>query len=208
MSPRCVSRAAALTLALIATLAGSLSAQTPLGTAFTYQGRLTEAGGAANGLYDLELKLYDASIGGTLVASLPPLEDVSVVNGLFTVTVDFGAGVFAGSRRWLATGVRAGSSTGAFTTFSERQELTATPNAVYATKAGDATTVAGLTCATGEVAKWSGTAWGCGSDDTVTESQIEGFISNDISTGNIPYDNGTKLVNSLIKQVSTTIQRQ
>jgi hypothetical protein len=43
------------------------SAQTPVGTAFTYQGRLTAAGSPANGSYDLRFILYDALVGGAQV---------------------------------------------------------------------------------------------------------------------------------------------
>jgi hypothetical protein len=34
----------------------------PLGTAFTYQGQLTDGGSAANGTYDLRFILYDGSV--------------------------------------------------------------------------------------------------------------------------------------------------
>ncbi|MFN0135467.1 MAG: hypothetical protein ACKVS9_05030 [Phycisphaerae bacterium] len=43
-----------------------LSAEyTPLGTVFTYQGQLKEAGSPASGLYDIRFQLYLASSGGT-----------------------------------------------------------------------------------------------------------------------------------------------
>ena len=34
----------------------------PIGTAFTYQGRLIDADRAANGLYDFQFKLFDANM--------------------------------------------------------------------------------------------------------------------------------------------------
>jgi hypothetical protein len=43
-----------------ALLAGVAGAQTPVGTAFTYQGRLADAGTPAQGSYDLRFTLYDA----------------------------------------------------------------------------------------------------------------------------------------------------
>src|SRR5262245_48132269 len=88
--------------------------QTALGPAFTYQGRLTDGGGPANGVYDLQLELYDASSGGTQVGSTLILDDVGVSGGLFAVSLDFGA-VFGANKRWLEIGVRPGASTGAYT---------------------------------------------------------------------------------------------
>src|ERR1044071_3836405 len=66
-------------------------------TAFTYQGKLIDNGNPANAAYDMQFKLFDASvngnqIGATLtfdgVGSNPP--SVSVSNGIFTVSLDFG----------------------------------------------------------------------------------------------------------------------
>jgi hypothetical protein len=109
-------------------------------TAFTYQGRLNDASAAANGQYDLEFKLYDGGTGGTQQGSTVTLEDVQVTNGVFTVQLDFGAAVFSGADRFLEIGVRAGASTGAFTTLAPRQQLTSTPYAVRSVSAGAAET--------------------------------------------------------------------
>jgi hypothetical protein len=37
------------------------ASQDPLGSAFTYQGRLMDAGNPANGLYDLQFELFDST---------------------------------------------------------------------------------------------------------------------------------------------------
>src|SRR5262245_37621010 len=76
------------------------------GTAFTYQGRLTDGANAANGSYDLRFTLYDAVTNGAAVAGPLTNTPTSVSNGLFTVTLDFGAGVFTGADRWLEIGAR------------------------------------------------------------------------------------------------------
>ena len=102
----------------------------PVGTAFTYQGRLTDGGSPANGSYDFQFKLYDAASGGTQVGSTVTKEDVAVSDGLFTVELDFGTGVFTGDARHLEIGVRPGSSTSAYTTLMPRQTLTPTPYAL------------------------------------------------------------------------------
>jgi hypothetical protein len=101
------------------------------GTAFTYQGRLNDNGVPANGNHDLQFTIFDADNGGLQV--LDPLTNsaVGVSNGLFTVALDFGAGIFDGSARWLEISVRT-NATDAFTTLRPRQALTATPYAIYA----------------------------------------------------------------------------
>src|SRR5204862_1152694 len=81
------------------------SAQTPPGTGFTYQGRLTASGAPAAGTYDFQFILYDAAVGGSQVGPIVLKDDVTVAGGLFTVLLDFGA-TFTGSRRWLDVGVR------------------------------------------------------------------------------------------------------
>ena len=100
----------------------------PLGTAFTYQARLTDEDVPADGDYDFEFKLYHDPDTGTQVGSTRTLDDVPVTDGLFTVELDFGD-VFDGTALWLEVGVRRGDETGAYTTLSPRHELTGAPYA-------------------------------------------------------------------------------
>jgi hypothetical protein len=123
----------------------SFAQAAPLGTAFTYQGRLTDGVSPANGNYDFEFRLFDVSSGSTALATVA-LNDIPVSQGLFTVVLDFGIGRFTGDARWLEIGVRPGTSPGAFTTLGLRQALTPTPYAIYAASApsgggGDITAV-------------------------------------------------------------------
>src|SRR5579862_3024620 len=74
-------------------------------TAFTYNGRLTDNGQPANGNYDMTFQLFDSGTGGAAVGAVVQLNTVSLANGLFAVTVDFGAGVFTGPARWLEVAV-------------------------------------------------------------------------------------------------------
>ena len=104
----------------------------PLSTSFTYQGRLTDGGSPANGSYDFQFRLYDDASGWTQVGSTINKEDVTVTDGLFTVELSFGGGVFTGDERWLEIFVRPGASIGPYTSLTPRQALTATPYAVYA----------------------------------------------------------------------------
>src|ERR1022692_2941914 len=96
------------------------------GTAFTYQGRLNSGTNPANGSYDMTFNLFVANSGGSAVAGPLTNSATAVSNGLFAVTLDFGAGVFTGADRWLEIAVRT-NGPGALTTLTPRQQLTAAP---------------------------------------------------------------------------------
>ncbi|UCG50113.1 MAG: tail fiber protein [Phycisphaerales bacterium] len=101
-----------------------------LGTAFTYQGRLVEEGRAADGEYDFRFRLFDGAKGDQ-VGGMLERENVTVEDGYFTQSLDFGM-AFAGRRRWLEIAVRPGDSAGAYTELSPRQEIRPSPYAIYA----------------------------------------------------------------------------
>ncbi|HMY73934.1 MAG TPA: hypothetical protein PLQ88_19105, partial [Blastocatellia bacterium] len=124
-------------LCLMLLTAATASAQ---GTAFTHQGRLTDNGAAANGLYDLQFAVFDAVSAGTQQGATLTLDDVQVTGGVFTVTLDFGTTPFNGAARWLQISVRPGANTGAFTVLTPRQPLSATPYAIRALNATTADT--------------------------------------------------------------------
>ncbi len=121
----------------------SLAWAAPMGTAYTYQGRLIEGDEAGDGLYDLTFSLFDDPCTGTQQGGTVIIDDLDVIDGYFTVDLDFG-GVFDGHARWLEIAVRPGASVGPYTTLIPRQEVTPTPYALYAQKAEDANTVDGL----------------------------------------------------------------
>jgi len=104
----------------------------PMGTGFTYQGRLIDANVPADGLYDLQFKLYDANVGGTQKGSTIDVNELDVIDGQFTVLLDFGSNVFDGGAVWLEIGVRPGSlkDPNTYTKLSPRQEVTPTPYAL------------------------------------------------------------------------------
>lgn len=113
-------------LAGIATLAGTLQAQTPLGTAITYQGQLRQSNQAFTGTAEVSFDLYNTPTGGTPMASIAA-SSVGVTNGLFTKLLDFWP-AYDGNNKWVEIKVRTGL--GAFTTLSPRQQLTAVPYAL------------------------------------------------------------------------------
>jgi len=119
------------TLFVLGTTSSALHAQTPLGSAFTYQGQLKQAGIQVNDTADFRFLLFDSETGGNQVSSILNSYNVSVVNGLFTAELDFGVSVFNGDARWLQVGVRVPAGGGTYTWLMPRQPLTAVP---YATK--------------------------------------------------------------------------
>jgi hypothetical protein len=116
-------------------LAASLMAFTRMafaqGTAITYQGRLNDGSAPASGNYDLRFTLYDALTNGSVVGVATTNSATAISNGLFTVTLDFGAGAFTGPSRWLEIGART-SGGGLFVALNPRQSLSAAPYAIMA----------------------------------------------------------------------------
>src|SRR2546423_7902372 len=132
--------ATALALLLAAT---SAFAQT---SGLTYQGRLTDGGTAANGNYDLQFGLFDSLSGGTQVGSTQTLNTVAVSNGVFTVSLDFGASSFPGANRFLEISARPAG--GSFTLLTPRPQVTSTPYAIRSANASSADTATNATNAT------------------------------------------------------------
>lgn len=105
-----------------------------VGSAFTYQGELRAAGAPANAAYDFQFRLFSSASGTTQVGPTLTLAGVSVINGLFSVPLDFGPAQFAGDAQWLEISVRPATG-GAFETLVPRTAVTATPYALGAVAA-------------------------------------------------------------------------
>jgi hypothetical protein len=101
------------------------------GTIFRYQGQLLDGGNGAQGNYDLQFTLFDASTNGNIIGPANTLANTPVGNGLFTVNLDFGQ-VFSGTNYWLSVNVRRSGSTNGFTTLFPRQPVTPVPYAIFA----------------------------------------------------------------------------
>jgi hypothetical protein len=125
-----------LALALLALIfcATSATAQT---TAFSYQGHLTDGGNPANGNYDLQFALFDNLSAGSQIGSTQTSSSVSVGNGNFTVSIDFGINAFPGADRFLQIAVRPAGG-GSFTTLSPRQQIASSPYAIRTLRAAQA----------------------------------------------------------------------
>jgi hypothetical protein len=119
-----------------AALLGATTAQgAALGSGFTYQGELRVSNVPANGSYDLQFELFDASSGGAQVGTTVLANDVAISNGVLSVELDFGFAAFDGTQLWIELGVREGSSSGGYQGLAPRQKLTATPYALHSVNA-------------------------------------------------------------------------
>ncbi|HXI90199.1 MAG TPA: tail fiber domain-containing protein [Blastocatellia bacterium] len=156
--------------------AGTALAQ---GTAFTYQGKLTDSGNPATGQYDFQLKLFDTATVGTGTQQGPTVtvSNVTVTAGIFTVQLDFGvcASCFDGSARFLEIAVKQTSGS-TFMTLGPRQPVTANPYAIRSMNAAvaDGLSVACVNCVTTSQIQ------------NIQGSQVTGNISGSQISGTIP----------------------
>lgn len=158
-----------------------------LGTGFTYQGRLTVDGVAANGSYDFRFRLYTDAVGGMQVSVDQERSGVTVTRGLFAVMLDFGNAFSGGQARWL--GIEAGTVGGTLTPLDPRQAITPTPYSLFAQTAGGPWTVSG------SALTYSGGNVGIGTASPAQKLHVSG--------GHIRLDTGAGLVSDHNAQLRT-----
>lgn len=142
----------------------ALAFQTQATTAFHYQGQLQDADGPVNDTVKLEFSLYETEAGSDQVGTTITRNGVEVEDGLFQVELDFGAGAFDGSPRYLEIVVNEGDP------LTPRQRVRAAPVAGYALDAPE--TLDTLSCDTDQRVTWNGIDWVCADpvdDDTLAE---------------------------------------
>jgi hypothetical protein len=110
----------------------------PLGTVFTYQGRLGYNATNANGSYSFRFSCFDAASAGNQVGPTVTASNILVTGGSFAANLDFGAGIFSGEARWLA--VEVATNGGPFTLLSPRQSINPSPYALFAASSGNLST--------------------------------------------------------------------
>jgi hypothetical protein len=130
----------ALVLLTLVTLESQFGRALAQGTAFTYNGRLNDGGGLANGFYDFRFRLYSDSSGNSQVGSAYATNAISVAGGLFTTTIDFGAGIFTGPTYWMVVEVKTNNAAN-YTALNPLQAITAAPYAIYSATAGNASSI-------------------------------------------------------------------
>ena len=99
----------------------------PMGTNFTYQGQLKSGGSPVTDTCDFEFSLWDAVTSGNQRGSTVAVSAVPVVNGLFSVELDFGVAVFNSEARWLEVAVRCPTGTGSYVPLDPREPISAAP---------------------------------------------------------------------------------
>lgn len=117
-----------------------------MGTAFTFQGQVTEAGKPASGTYDLRFELYNDPNQGVQLGETELKEDRNLTDGYFTEVLDFDSSAFSGGARWLEIAARDGASSDQsdFKVLRPRQQIRPTPYALYVASCSNADTVDGL----------------------------------------------------------------
>lgn len=156
-----------LCLLLIGGFSPVIFAQT---SAFTYQGRLTDGAQAANGTYEMEFRLFGSLNGADQINSTITNNNVQVLNGIFTVNLNFGANAFAGADRFLEISVKKPAES-AFTTLLPRQQIASSP---YSLKTVSATFADSL----------SGACVGCVDDAkiaSVSGAKVTGAVANAVN---------------------------
>jgi hypothetical protein len=128
-----------LVLVLLFCLIRTSEGKKPVGSEFTYHGRLARSGGPANGPHDFQCKLFDDPcevVDTNQVGPTLDINDLDVHGGQFHLDLDFGSdpNIFNGEMRWLEIAVRQGDSNDPcdFTVLEPRVKLNAAPYAVNA----------------------------------------------------------------------------
>lgn len=111
-------------------------------TAFSFQGNLQNAGTPSNGNFDFEFLLFDSLAGGSQIGATQTHTNVTVANGLFSVSLDFGS-AFPGANRFLEIRVRPAGG-GPFTALNPRQQIASSPYSIKSISADVAANASNL----------------------------------------------------------------
>ncbi|MBI2397771.1 MAG: hypothetical protein HYV17_08230 [Xanthomonadales bacterium] len=140
-----------LLLAAAMAIALALPAIAPRAEPFTFQGHLAQSGTPLDGTADLAFKLYNADTGGAQLGSTISTAGYPVVDGVFSVDLDFSGIAFDGSARWLQIEVNG-------TPLSGRIEILPAPLSA-SSNALRGRSVAATAPTAGQVLEWSGSSW-------------------------------------------------
>ena len=155
------------------------------GTSFTYQGQLDDSGYVADGSYDMEFKIWNASSGGGQVGGTATFFAVPVDGGLFSQDLDFGSSVFTGPDRWLEISVKTNGVIG-FITLSPRTKFTSAPYAIAAITAQTAASVPASSIGSPEVVNDSLTYKDLGPNSVGTSEVIDNSLTaNDLAPNSV-----------------------
>jgi hypothetical protein len=202
------------TLLILASMLISAGMTRAQGSIFTYQGKLSDGGTAANGTYDMQFNLYDALTSGNQQPQPEPVtitftgaNSVQVTNGVFTVQLDFGASAFPGHDRFLDIAVKHPADS-SYTPLLPRQQLTSLP---YAIRAFDTAKLQGIAVSNNvpsndQVLTYSQSGGVWASAPVVNSLTAGAGISIDSATGKVAISvpNGS-ITNAQLQNASITI---
>lgn len=123
---------------------------------FTFQGFLEQSGSPLNGNVNLAFKLYDAQSGGSQQGATISANAYPVLDGVFTLDLNFVGVAFADANRWLQVEVNG-------TPMGPRIEILPAPVAASA-RALQGHGVSATVPSSGQVLKWNGSAWAPAAD--------------------------------------------
>jgi hypothetical protein len=123
---------------------------------FTFQGFLEQSGSPLNGNANLAFKLYDAQSGGTQQGATVSANSYPVLDGVFTIDLNFAGVAFAEANRWLQVEVNG-------TPMGPRIEILPAPVAA-SSRALQGRGVSATAPSSGQVLKWNGSAWAPAAD--------------------------------------------
>ena len=178
--------------------AQSVSAQT---TVFTYQGKLTDTGTPLS-IYQMRFELYDAVKGGTQVGVTVTDPSVAVTQGVFTVSLDFGAAAFDGTDRFLEIAVKRNAND-SFTVLTPRQKITSVPYSIKSKSSDTATNALNLggLDSTNFVRYDANGDVGIGTTGTSSKLTVAGVI--ETTTGGIKFPDATVQTTAGLTTVTT-----
>lgn len=120
-------------------------------TSFTYQGKLTNNGTPANGIYEMQFTLFDEP-GGFEIGTPKTIPNIVVTNGIFTVVITTEDWSFDQTDRYMEIAVRLQGNVNPFTVLAPLQQITSSPKAIFANTAA----FAGFSASSGNAANFSG----------------------------------------------------
>jgi len=110
-------------------------------TYFQYNGILIQNGVTIYGTYDFEFVLYDSPNDVNLAAMPVFIEDVNVIDGHYSVEMDFGSGVFDRNPRWLEIWSKLAGTKNPYITSGKREKLSPVPYALFAYDSNNTSTI-------------------------------------------------------------------
>jgi len=137
-------------LGFLVAMVGAASAQ-PI----SYQGHLLDGGLPAQGLYDLECRVFDAAIDGIQLGQTVGIDDLLINGGLFSVELDFEY-EFDAVSMFFEISLRPGASVDLYDVLMPRQQILPTPTAINATYSVLAQNLTGTNWSDGGVSAFEG----------------------------------------------------